>query len=526
MRFASLIACATLGAATPGVVQFDLQGHRVSSPRRGSNLQARDSKASSIDLKNDLTYYSANISIGDPAQKLMVQIDTGSSDLWVMAADNPYCATTKRQKQLAALGQGYVDCDAIGTFDYNSSSSFSWNDTDFSIEYADTTMAEGRWATDKISLSSDLTLDKASFAVGLESNSTNAVFGIGLTSQESTLSTDRSTYSNFPLQLYQEGKIAAYAYSLYLNDLNADTGSLLFGGIDHDKYSGTLQLLPFVSQSGRGQATTFSVMLSSISASSASDGSNAETLMSSNIPMVLDSGTTFTMLPSKVVEAIGEALGGEFSREMGYYLQSCELAGSLVFSFNGLDITVPLSEFMVPLVSSTDPSQTATFDDGTPACAIALQASEDYYILGDNFLRSAYVVYDLENLQVAMAPTKFNSTSTNIETIGSDGIPSASTASGYSSTQMANSISVNNKPTVTFGTVAATGLSGSAGIGGDVTGTLDVSASGSAQATSSSSSSSSSSGDSSSSGSSSGAPSTTLATSVLLLIVPFLSIFI
>jgi hypothetical protein len=49
-------------------------------------------------------------------------------------------------------------------------------------------------------------------------------------------------------------------------------------------------------------------------------------------------------------------------------------------------------------------------------------------VLGDTFLRSAYVVYDLANNEISLAPTNFNSTQTSVSAIasGTAGVPSAS----------------------------------------------------------------------------------------------------
>ena len=46
-------------------------------------------------------------------------------------------------------------------------------------------------------------------------------------------------------------------------------------------------------------------------------------------------------------------------------------------------------------------------------------------MLGDTFLRSAYVVYDLDNNQISIAPTNFNATSSNIReiTTGTNAVP-------------------------------------------------------------------------------------------------------
>lgn len=78
---------------------------------------------------------------------------------------------------------------------------------------------------------------------------------------------------------------------------------------------------------------------------------------------------------------------------------------------------------------------------GVQVCQFGiLPAGEDGPILlGDTFLRSAYVVYDLDNKQIALAQTKFNATaSPNILEIqsGTNGIPSVTyTASGAVASQ-------------------------------------------------------------------------------------------
>jgi len=48
-------------------------------------------------------------------------------------------------------------------------------------------------------------------------------------------------------------------------------------------------------------------------------------------------------------------------------------------------------------------------------------------VLGDTFLRSAYVVYDLSNNEISLAQTNFNATKSNVMEIqsGSAGVPNA-----------------------------------------------------------------------------------------------------
>ena len=100
-----------------------------------------------------------------------------------------------------------------------------------------------------------------------------------------------------------------------------------------------------------------------------------------------------------------------------------EYQGSVDYSFGGeggTTISVSFAELALPIQDSN--GNELTFEDGSAACSFGLdQISQDSepVLLGDTFLRSAYVVYDLDNAEIGIAQTKFNSTSSNIQEIGS-----------------------------------------------------------------------------------------------------------
>ena len=176
-----------------------------------------------------------------------------------------------------------------------------------------------------------------------------------------------------------------------------------------------------------GQNIEFLIALSGI----AVDGTE---LRSSKLPaaVLLDSGTTLTYLPNEITKSIYNqvhaAIDTSLGRSTAYV--PCALANqdrSLDFIFSGIKISVPYNELVLP---SDTPSGSGglQFSDGTPACVFGIASNGGgTSVLGNTFLRSAYVVYDLVNHQISLAPTNFNSTTDNIKEIapGPAGVPDA-----------------------------------------------------------------------------------------------------
>lgn len=195
------------------------------------------------------------------------------------------------------------------------------------------------------------------------------------------------------------------------------------------------------------------------------------------LPVILDSGTTLTYLPDSLADAIARGVGASSHPTYGL-LVPCSLQNSgmvLSFTFGGPDgsvIQVGIAEFVTSLVSD---GPAPTFPDKEPACAWGIQAAGNAPILfGDTFMRSAYVVYHLENKQIGIAQTNFNATKANVVEIGSSIPGASSTASGVAVEQTysgyplqtaaeptAESTQITNgpsKPTFNMGSSAAMAL--------------------------------------------------------------------
>lgn len=259
------------------------------------------------------------------------------------------------------------------------------------------------------------------------------------------------------------------------DDLASSTGTVLFGGIDSDKYSGDLIAVPIIKDSSAKNYTSFQVTLSSV-ASVYTSNSSLVTNYTSSLPLavILDSGTTLTYLPTAIATKLISEFGATYDSSLGYATVDCSLANGLSIEyqfggFGGPIITVPVDELII------SEGSTMTFGPGggqgsgtssTSSCAFGISESDDTFLLGDSFLRSAYAVYDLDAKQVALAQAKYNSTTTSITAITSGStvplVSSTATAVVATSTGTVSSneksgamgMAVASLLPVAFGTVA------------------------------------------------------------------------
>lgn len=359
----------------------------------------------SLNLDNELTLYLINGSLGTPAQNFRLHIDTGSSDLWV---NTPSSALCKKYAQA---------CDQTGVYIANSSSTYKYVNSDFNITYVDGSGAIGDYATDTFALG-NVVLDSFQFGIGYSSDSAEGILGIGYAANEVALQYNGDQpYANLPVALTNAMDIDVNAYSLYLNDLDASTGSILFGGVDNAKYSGSLYSIPILPTDGT--YAEFVIGLTGIG-QNGKDGSFASNLA---VPVLLDSGSSLTYLPDNYAQSIFTAYNAQYNEQQGAATVSCNLQTStdtIDYSFSDATISVALSEIV--LVGSVN--------RGVPSCILGIApAGNSVSVLGDTFLRSAYVVYDLQGNTISLAQTDFNSTGSNIMDITKSGVPGATAVS-------------------------------------------------------------------------------------------------
>lgn len=248
------------------------------------------------------------------------------------------------------------------------------------------------------------------------------------------------------------------------NDYASETGTIMFGGIDTEKYIGDLKAVPVIPNSDDDVYSSFTVTLSSLTLNF-TDGSTVSAVDQA-LPVILDSGTTLTYLPTRIAANIYDELGAvDDTSYTGLVYIDCDYLRNeqgLTFDFQfggdeGPLVRVPVDELVLDNVKAYIsqglplPDNVADFEDDV--CSFGIQPGSGIYLLGDTFLRSAYAVYDLENNEVALAQANLNSTESNvIEITRSDGIPEVSgVASQVTAAQTATGLpgGNGNLPTVT-----------------------------------------------------------------------------
>ena len=386
---------------------------------------------------------------------MRLHLDTGSSDLWVNTASSRLCKSDGSP------------CTRSGTYSANKSSSYKYVNSNFQIQYADNSGAQGDFVTDTFKIG-DSSIDAFQFAVGYKSSSNESVLGIGYPSNEASVTArNPTTYPNLPYALQSAGVIKSPSYSLWLNDLDASTGTILFGGVNTAKFQGELGTLPIQSYQDQSSPTEFNIALTALDVN---DGSKTTKLASGGaFPVLLDSGSSLCYVPDTIFQGLINALNAEFDGSSAFV--DCALrtgSGYVDFTFSSPKIRVPMNEIVLALsdfeggssADKADKLTKRTMKTGAQACVLGVSPSGgSSNILGDTFLRSAYVVYDLENNQISLAQTNFNSTDDNIMEIkaGSGGVPSASGVSNVATaTGTQSGLGKIGTPTVT-GTSTRTG---------------------------------------------------------------------
>ncbi|RDA84093.1 putative aspartyl protease, partial [Ophiocordyceps camponoti-leonardi (nom. inval.)] len=370
----------------------------------GRRLRRRQNDVALAPQKNGF-FYSIEVKLGTPPQAVSVNFDTGSDEFWV----NPTCSKSADAAFCSSFGrfngsQTFVDVHRNGTVNYG------------------TGFAKVEYGYDFMQLGSARVSQQL---VGVATDSEFAVTGI--LGAGPSLDGWKSPFPTIIDNLATQGFTKSRAFSLDIRSLESHRGSVVFGGIDVQKFRGKLEKRPIIpaAQSPDG-LTRYWVYLDGLSMN-LPNGSKVAVLDKDNGQAVLlDSGYTVSTLPDAIFSKILAAFPTAQPPAAGdnLYRVPCDLAaarGSLDFRFGKTRIRVFYSDFIWRQATGK-------------SCVLGAARDDNFPVLGDTFLRAAYVVYDWDNRNIHLAPS--HDCGSRLVPIGSgpDAVPSVAGECGPGAT--------------------------------------------------------------------------------------------
>ncbi|KAK1253454.1 hypothetical protein MKX07_001531 [Trichoderma sp. CBMAI-0711] len=342
---------------------------------KGATSKHLHRRQDSADLMSQQTgyFYSIQLEIGTPPQAVSVNFDTGSSELWV----NPVCSKATDPAFCKTFGQ------------YNHSTTFVDAKAPGGIKYG-TGFVDFNYGYDYVQLGS-LRINQQVFGVATDSEFAS----VGILGAGPDLSGWTSPYPFVIDNLVKQGFIKSRAFSLDIRGLDSDRGSVTYGGIDIKKFSGPLAKKPIIpaAQSPDGY-TRYWVHMDGMSITK-EDGSKFEIFDKPNgQPVLLDSGYTVSTLPGPLMDKILEAFpSARLESTSGDYIVDCDIIdtpGRVNFKFGNVVVDVEYKDFIWQ-------------QPDLGICKLGVSQDDNFPVLGDTFLRAAYVVFDWDNQEVHIA---------------------------------------------------------------------------------------------------------------------------
>lgn len=274
-------------------------------------------------------------------------------------------------------------------FDKSHSSSWSYNSTRFlfvttsgpggslSPPFGPLRVSYGSYGQDDIS-TNGVKVSKDNFAVASMTNYASGIFGIGPQHRFEIIDSNRfdnPTFDIIPIQVKQQGLISSVAYSLYLNHIHAGAGTLLFGGVDHSKYTGDLGLVPLLRFTAEDGVTLYepaSLVVTLHGLGTKDTSGNGLTLVKCSLPVDLRTASALSVLPPNLIRAIASSLDATYSNLTGVYQVPCGTTGSIELNFSGVRVEAPISNTLVPLLTIDGEVYTL---GGNPQCGLGFTSS-------------------------------------------------------------------------------------------------------------------------------------------------------
>ncbi|KAF9149448.1 hypothetical protein BG015_008759 [Linnemannia schmuckeri] len=369
----------------------------------GGLIPVGTGKVGLVNVNPDLEYYGA-VKVGTPAQTLKLIFDTGSSDIWFPSTS---CSTPA--------------CKAHTRFNPSKSSTYKKNNRPWKIAYGDGSFANGHLASEIVNIGGVQVRQTVGLAKNVsdkfKDSPEDGIFGLGFNTLSSVKGVNTfmdNAIETFAKNKTKGGVLKQPVVSVFLPSLRKNggrNGHVLFGGIDHSRYTGQLHYVP-VTQKGFWQVKLDAFKSPSHptanTTSNAAHAGNKSGWIEHATPKqeaILDTGTTLIILSTTAAKQIHSSIpGATLDPKLGY-LVPCSLrnspsSSSIGFKLNRKYFKVPLADLAFEAVDG----------EKKKTCLSGVQGGQEgLWILGDVFIKNNYCVFDHSpsNPRVGLAPLKY-----------------------------------------------------------------------------------------------------------------------
>ena len=326
-------------------------------------------------MNSTQTQYSGEVQVGSPPQPFRVIFDTGSAWLWVPTVNCPRCIGTRRFNSTQSTT--YLSNGERVVLKYGSGSCTGRNSTD-RVEIGGL-KAEGQAF---VAVSSEYELEGTA-ADGILVRPTQGLGYMALSSNVPTLMDS----------LYNQGAIPAKVLGVFLSDSedrNSASSSVSIGDYDPSPFAkGTLHFTPNIYP----KVGFWSVNLKAVSF-------GAVSLKLETHIAIFDTGASLIAAAVSDFSTVSTWFATKFGCEVKNSYIACDCSAHPISVFP--NITFNIGGFEAQLTGSQYLS--AYRSSGQLICMVLITSSfQDFWILGDPFLRQFYTVYDMDNNQIGFA---------------------------------------------------------------------------------------------------------------------------
>lgn len=395
-----------------------------------------------VDILNRGSFIGIKADVGNPPQEVELLLDTGSSSTWIMSTENPYCvdpvvSSNIRSSDLletelihskSPVQMASQPCYKYGVFDKKISENFNETKEEFHVKYFDKTMADGFWSKDDFRIGDNYNLSDFEFGLGLSSNSSMGVLGLSIPDFKVKKGMIEYDHDNFLMKLHKDGFISRRVFSLWPNEQQSIGGKILFGAVDYAKFEPPLITMKMINSENPGNyIERFELMLTDIglhkndSEDTLSLFDRSESYKGHYTGALIDSGAGFNFLPTELFDELTSQLNYIKIEPTNQYLVECidgddDSDISLSFKFASTTFTIPFRNFLSPKPSFYNKYSNTKSPNGKDYCLLNIMEQENNYtILGQSFLRSVYTVFDMDKMEISMAPVTYTNRSEIIE---------------------------------------------------------------------------------------------------------------